>query len=110
MGITNSVKKEMSVTAAALSFASSSIYKQSLSKMKGYQMAKKSKRRAWTKADVRTLKALAKKENTGVKYRSDFKADRRRNPAESVYYGIVAGLAINVSRLPNLLPVCRSVA
>jgi hypothetical protein len=54
-------QKELSVTAAALSFAPSSIYKQSLSKMKGYQMAKKSKRRAWTKADVRTLKALAKK-------------------------------------------------
>jgi hypothetical protein len=29
--------------------------------MKGYQMAKKSKRRAWTKADVRTLRTLAKK-------------------------------------------------
>jgi hypothetical protein len=26
----------------------------------GYQMAKKSKRRAWTKADIRTLKTLAK--------------------------------------------------
>jgi hypothetical protein len=51
----------MSVTAAALSFTPSSIYKQSSSKMKGYQMAKKSKRRAWTKEDVRTLKTLAKK-------------------------------------------------
>ena len=39
----------------------SSIYKQSSSKMKGNQMAKKSKRRAWTKADIRTLKTLAKK-------------------------------------------------
>jgi len=29
--------------------------------MKGHQMARKSKRRAWTKADVRTLKTLAKK-------------------------------------------------
>jgi hypothetical protein len=29
--------------------------------MKGYQMARKSKRRAWTKEDVRTLKTLAKK-------------------------------------------------
>jgi len=29
--------------------------------MKGYQMAKKSKRRAWTKADVQTLRTLAKK-------------------------------------------------
>jgi hypothetical protein len=29
--------------------------------MKGYQMAKKLKRRAWTKADIRTLKAFAKK-------------------------------------------------
>jgi hypothetical protein len=29
--------------------------------MKGNQMARNSKRRAWTKADVRTLKALAKK-------------------------------------------------
>src|ERR1700720_1869576 len=54
-------QKEMSVTAASLSFAPSSIYKQSLSKMKGYQMTKKSKRRAWTKVDIRTLKALAKK-------------------------------------------------
>jgi hypothetical protein len=30
--------------------------------MKDYQMAKKSKRRAWTKADIRTLKTLAKKQ------------------------------------------------
>jgi hypothetical protein len=29
--------------------------------MKGLQMAKKLKRRAWTKADIRTLKTLAKK-------------------------------------------------
>jgi hypothetical protein len=29
--------------------------------MKGYHMAKKSKRRAWTKADIRSLKTLAKK-------------------------------------------------
>ena len=32
-----------------------------LLKMKGYSMTKKLKRRAWTKADVRTLKTLAKK-------------------------------------------------
>jgi hypothetical protein len=54
-------QKEMSVTAAALSFALSSRYKHSPFKMKGYLMAKKTKRRAWTKADVRTLKTLAKK-------------------------------------------------
>jgi len=30
-------------------------------KMKGNQMARNSKRRAWTKADVRKLKALARK-------------------------------------------------
>ena len=29
--------------------------------MKGYQMARKSKRRAWTTAQVRTLKTLAKR-------------------------------------------------
>jgi hypothetical protein len=46
---------------SALSFAPTSIYKQSSSKMKGNQMARNSKRRAWTKADVRKLKALAKK-------------------------------------------------
>jgi hypothetical protein len=45
----------------ALSFAHTYSYKQSCSKMKDYQMAKKSKRRAWTKADIRTLKTLAKK-------------------------------------------------
>jgi hypothetical protein len=39
------------------------------------------------------IEGARKKENTGVKYRSDIKADRRRNPAESVYYGIVAGFA-----------------
>ena len=36
-------------------------YKQFSSEMKGNQMVRKSKRRAWTKADVRKLKTFAKK-------------------------------------------------
>jgi hypothetical protein len=32
--------------------------------IEGYQMAKKSKRRAWTTAQVRTLKKLAKKKTS----------------------------------------------
>jgi len=38
-------------------------------------MTKKSKRRAWTKTDIRTLKTLAKKEETRINNRSDIEAD-----------------------------------
>jgi hypothetical protein len=51
-----------------------------------------------------------KKKNKGGKHRQDPKAERGRYSAKSIEYGTVAGLAINVSRLPNLLPVCGSVA
>ena len=55
-------------------------------------------------------KDTGKKKNKGGKHRQDPKAERGRYPAKSIEYGTVAGLAINVSRLSNLLPVCRSVA
>jgi len=46
----------------ALYFAPPSSYKQSFPQNeRDYHMARNSKRRAWTKADVRKLKALAKK-------------------------------------------------
>ena len=39
------------------------------------------------------IEGARKKENTGVNYRSDFKADRRFNAAESFQYGSVDGFA-----------------
>ena len=38
-------------------------------------MAKKSKRRAWTTDDVRTLKSSRKEEKAGAEYRPDLKAE-----------------------------------
>ena len=56
-------------------------------------MAKNSKRRAWTPAQVRTLKTSRKKENARDEYRKDAKANGKRNTAKSVQHGIVARLA-----------------
>jgi hypothetical protein len=38
-------------------------------------MTKKSKRRAWTKTDIHTLKTLAKKKTHAINNRSDIEAD-----------------------------------
>jgi hypothetical protein len=47
-------------------------------------MAKKSKRRAWTAADVRTLKTAAKKENTGCKHCPNTETNRRGYAAKGL--------------------------
>jgi hypothetical protein len=74
----------------ALSFAPSSIYKQSFLENERLLDGREIKTPCVDESRCSDAEGARKKENTGVKYRSDFKADRRRNPAESVYYGIVA--------------------
>jgi hypothetical protein len=47
-------------------------------------MAKRSKRREWTKDDVRELKTLARSKDASSKNREVAQADTRRNAAEGV--------------------------
>ena len=55
-------------------------------------MAKQIKRRVWTNADVRALKAPCKEENGGSQDRSGLKAQRGRNSAKSIQFGFVIGI------------------
>jgi hypothetical protein len=62
-------------------------------------MAKRSKRREWTKDDVRELKTLARSKDASSKNREVAQADTRRNAAE----GVLAWRVIGFTRLGAVL-------
>jgi hypothetical protein len=56
-------------------------------------MAEKSKRRAWTTSDVRTLKVLAKKKKPSAEYRPNLKAEWGSDATKGIQHRVVARFA-----------------